>query len=78
MIQASLPRTQSLAEQIWRAASSSALCQQDRIPDGHQNHTLFQFVNAHLQPFLFIRGGKVAEGEGVEKEGGGEKACVQF
>lgn len=79
LIQATLPRTQSLAEQIWRAASSSALCQPDRIPDGHQNHTLLQFINAHLKPFLFIRGGKVhvAEGEGVEKERGGVKACVQ-
>lgn len=29
-------------------------------------------------PFLFVRRGQVAEGEGVEKERGGVKAFVQF
>lgn len=42
-------------------------------------HTQLQFLNAHLQPCLFVRGEKVAEGEGVvEKDRGRVKACIQF
>lgn len=89
LIQVSLPRTRLLAEgQIWRAeASSSVLSQPDQ---SIENHTPLQFSNAHLQPFLFIRGSRGrGGGEGTgrneghvhtfkeqEQRGGAEKTRI--